>query len=201
MTPTEKNSPPRSALTASSLVCGLPMLGSGQGKAASDDAVIYGGGHGGNADLPGSPCSRAPCCRARAARACCWPEDYQGIATQLSRGGYRVDHVLTGREALSRGDPDIVLLDLGLPDIDGVHVRRRLREGSGAAIIVVTARGEETERVLALDAGASFARSDRSRRLRFIRTDERLVEGPGQRLTLTQRADAVRTDEHQPRGD
>jgi len=62
--------------------------------------------------------------------------------------------VLTGREALSRADPDVVLLDLGLPDIDGVHVCRRLRERSTAAIIVVTARGEQAERVLALDAGA-----------------------------------------------
>jgi DNA-binding response OmpR family regulator len=50
--------------------------------------------------------------------------------------------------------PDVVLLDLGLPDIDGVEVCRRLRQTSDAAIIVVTARGEETDRVLALDEGA-----------------------------------------------
>jgi len=85
-------------------------------------------------------------------------EDDQGIATQLVRGlirgGYRVDHVLTGREALNWGEPDVVLLDLGLPDADGVHICRQLRERSASAIIVVTARGEEAERVLALDAGA-----------------------------------------------
>lgn len=85
-------------------------------------------------------------------------EDDPGIATQLvrglSRGGYDVGHVTTGRDALSWGDPDVVLLDLGLPDTDGVEVCRRLRERSGVAIIVVTARGEEPERVLALDAGA-----------------------------------------------
>ncbi len=85
-------------------------------------------------------------------------EDDQGIATQLVRGlvrgGYRVDHVMTGQEALSWGEPDVVLLDLGLPDADGVQVCRRLRERSAAAIIVVTAHGEEAERVLALDAGA-----------------------------------------------
>jgi DNA-binding response OmpR family regulator len=85
-------------------------------------------------------------------------EDDPGIATQLvrglSRGGYDVEHVTTGRDALSRGDPDVVLLDLGLPDTDGVEVCRQLRERSGVAIIVVTARGEEPERVLALDAGA-----------------------------------------------
>jgi DNA-binding response OmpR family regulator len=85
-------------------------------------------------------------------------EDDQGIATQLVRGlvrgGYEADHVMTGREALAWGDPDVVLLDLGLPDTDGVDVCRQLRERSDAAIIVVTARGEEPERVLALDAGA-----------------------------------------------
>ncbi len=85
-------------------------------------------------------------------------EDDPGIATQLvrglSRGGYDVDHVTTGRAALAWGEPDVVLLDLALPDTDGVEVCRRLRERSPVAIIVVTARGEEPERVLALDAGA-----------------------------------------------
>jgi DNA-binding response OmpR family regulator len=85
-------------------------------------------------------------------------EDDPGIATQLVRGltrsGYRVDHVLTGGEALTWGEPDVVLLDLGLPDCDGVDVCQRLREKSRAAIIVVTAHGEETDRVAALDAGA-----------------------------------------------
>jgi DNA-binding response OmpR family regulator len=85
-------------------------------------------------------------------------EDDPGIATQLlrglSRGGYSADHVTTGRDALARGAADVVLLDLGLPDMDGVEVCRRLRERSGVAIIVVTARGEEPDRVLALDAGA-----------------------------------------------
>ena len=85
-------------------------------------------------------------------------EDDQGIATQLvrglTRGGYDVDHVTTGREALAWGEPDVVLLDLGLPDTDGVEVCRRMRARSPVAIIVVTARGEEHERVRALDAGA-----------------------------------------------
>jgi DNA-binding response OmpR family regulator len=85
-------------------------------------------------------------------------EDDQGIATQLvralARGGYQVDHVVTGQEALRWGDPDVVLLDLELPDTDGVHVCRQLRQRSAAAIIVVTAYGEESDRVTALDAGA-----------------------------------------------
>jgi DNA-binding response OmpR family regulator len=85
-------------------------------------------------------------------------EDDPGIATQLvrglTRGGYLVDHVMTASEALAHGEADVVLLDLELPDGDGVQVCRKLRERSGTAIIVVTAYGEETDRVNALDAGA-----------------------------------------------
>jgi DNA-binding response OmpR family regulator len=85
-------------------------------------------------------------------------EDDPGIATQLvrglTRGGYQVDHVITGHDALAWGEPDVVLLDLELPDADGVTVCRQLRQRSSAAIIVVTAHGEEADRVLALDAGA-----------------------------------------------
>jgi len=85
-------------------------------------------------------------------------EDDPGIATQLVRGldraGYSAESVALGADALRHPVPDVVLLDLGLPDIDGVDVCRRLREQSQAAIIVVTARGEEADRVLALDEGA-----------------------------------------------
>jgi DNA-binding response OmpR family regulator len=85
-------------------------------------------------------------------------EDDPGIAAQLvralARGGYQVDHVVTGAEALRRDDPDVVLLDLELPDTDGVQVCRQLRQRSGTAIIVITAFGEESDRVTALDAGA-----------------------------------------------
>jgi DNA-binding response OmpR family regulator len=85
-------------------------------------------------------------------------EDDPGIATQLVRGleraGYSADSVAKGAEALRRPTSDVVLLDLGLPDLDGIDVCRRLRADSDAAIIVVTARGEEADRVLALDEGA-----------------------------------------------
>jgi DNA-binding response OmpR family regulator len=85
-------------------------------------------------------------------------EDDPGIATQLVRGleraGYAADSVALGAEALRRPPSDVVLLDLGLPDLDGIEVCRRLRADSDTAIIVVTARGEEADRVLALDEGA-----------------------------------------------
>jgi DNA-binding response OmpR family regulator len=86
-------------------------------------------------------------------------EDDPGIARSLviglTRAGYRARSVATGAAALAAGPaPDVVLLDLGLPDLDGVEVCRRLRRRSGAVIIVVTSRGEEADRVTALDEGA-----------------------------------------------
>jgi DNA-binding response OmpR family regulator len=77
-------------------------------------------------------------------------EDDASIAAQLvrglSRGGYQVNHVMTGNEALSWGQSDVVLLDLELPDLDGVQVCRKLRERTDAAIIVVTAPGGDVVR-------------------------------------------------------
>lgn len=85
-------------------------------------------------------------------------EDDAGIATQLSRGlriaGYEISSVTTGRDMPRWPATDVVLLDLGLPDIDGLDVCRQIRARSDAAIIVVTARGEESDRVRALDQGA-----------------------------------------------
>ena len=63
----------------------------------------------------------------------------------------------TGAEALveaSTRGPDLVLLDLGLPDIDGTEVTRRIREWSALPIVVISARGQERDKVEALDAGA-----------------------------------------------
>jgi DNA-binding response OmpR family regulator len=65
-----------------------------------------------------------------------------------------VQTVGTGAEALAAEAFDVVLLDLGLPDVDGVEVCRLLRSRSSAAVLVVTARGEEGDRVAALDEGA-----------------------------------------------
>lgn len=60
----------------------------------------------------------------------------------------------TGREALDASTPDVVLLDLGLPDIDGYAVCRQLRARSSVPILVVTARGAEMDRVIGLELGA-----------------------------------------------
>ena len=81
-------------------------------------------------------------------------EDDPTIAEPLQRGlmreGFDVDLAATGAEALAAGECDLVLLDLGLPDIDGRDVCRQLRARSGIPIIVVTARGDEIDRVILL---------------------------------------------------
>jgi DNA-binding response OmpR family regulator len=85
-------------------------------------------------------------------------EDDAAIAVPLSEGlvraGYDVDWVCTGAAAVAADPADVVLLDLGLPDLDGRSVCAQLRRRSDAVIIVVTARSEESERVGALDMGA-----------------------------------------------
>ncbi len=90
-------------------------------------------------------------------------EDDPGLAASavdgLAAQGFTVDHVATGQAALdsvaSAGPvPDVILLDLGLPDIDGQEVCRRIRATSEVPIIVVSARGDEADRVIALELGA-----------------------------------------------
>lgn len=85
-------------------------------------------------------------------------EDDPAIGAQLVKGltriGCRTALVRDGSGALLHDVAGLVLLDLGLPDVDGVQLCRRLRQRSPVPIIVVTARGAEADRVAALDAGA-----------------------------------------------
>jgi DNA-binding response OmpR family regulator len=76
------------------------------------------------------------------------------LVSGLGRYGMQVDRVRTGAEALAPASHDLVLLDLGLPDVDGMDVCRRLRATSDVPIIVITARSEEVDRVLGLELGA-----------------------------------------------
>lgn len=85
-------------------------------------------------------------------------EDDETIAEPLTEGlanfGLTVDHVTTGAEGLRRPYGDVVLLDLGLPDMDGVDVCRGIRQVSDVPVIILSARGEEADRVLGLELGA-----------------------------------------------
>ncbi|MEZ5245095.1 MAG: response regulator transcription factor [Acidimicrobiales bacterium] len=76
------------------------------------------------------------------------------LRTGLTREGFDVEIAATAAEALAAEIPDLVLLDLGLPDLDGRVVCRELRARSSVPIIIVTARGDEIERVTLLEAGA-----------------------------------------------
>jgi DNA-binding response OmpR family regulator len=76
------------------------------------------------------------------------------LTAALRRSGYEVEHVSTASAALAAPPCDLVLLDIGLPDGDGVDICRRLRESSDVAIIMLTARGEERNRVVGLRSGA-----------------------------------------------
>jgi two-component system, OmpR family, response regulator RegX3 len=85
-------------------------------------------------------------------------EDEDAIADPLVDGlrreGFEVDRAATGTDALAAARADLVLLDLRLPDTDGLDVCRQLRERSDIPIIVVSARGEESDRVVGLELGA-----------------------------------------------
>ena len=85
------------------------------------------------------------------------PSVADGIIDGLGDAAFEVHHSATGAAALSdfaTFGPDIVLLDLGLPDMDGTDVCRSLRKQSAVPIIVVSARGDEIDRVVSLEMGA-----------------------------------------------
>jgi len=79
------------------------------------------------------------------------------LRAALDGAEYQLVEAATGREGLAQaagGRPDVVLLDLGLPDTDGLEVIRRIREWSATPVIVISARGQESDKIAALDIGA-----------------------------------------------
>jgi two-component system KDP operon response regulator KdpE len=81
----------------------------------------------------------------------------RAVAPLLRSRGYEVDVVGTGLEAVNAvadHAPDLIVLDLGLPDLEGTEVCRRIRKHSKAPIVILSARGEEADKVAALDLGA-----------------------------------------------
>jgi two-component system KDP operon response regulator KdpE len=79
------------------------------------------------------------------------------LRVALNGHGFKVSEAATGQEALlaiTKERPDLIILDLGLPDMDGVEVTRRLREWSTVPVIILSVREQEVEKIAALDAGA-----------------------------------------------
>jgi two-component system KDP operon response regulator KdpE len=145
------------------------------------------------------------------------PQILRFLQPALEASGYTVLHAGAGRDALraaANSAPDIVILDLGLPDLDGKDVLRQLRRFSKAPVVVLSARDAEAEKIDALDAGADdyiekpFAIGELLARLRvalrhargvaedrpILKTDglvidreRRLVSRDGQAIKLTPR--------------
>lgn len=85
------------------------------------------------------------------------PEIRRFLRVSLSEHGYLTLEAGEGGEGLTMAAaerPDLVILDLGLPDMDGMDVAKRIREWSKVPIIILSARGQETDKVTALDSGA-----------------------------------------------
>jgi two-component system KDP operon response regulator KdpE len=85
------------------------------------------------------------------------PQILRALTTNLRARGYEVDEAATGEDALelaARRHPDVVILDLGLPGIDGIEVVHGLRGWTQLPILVLSAREDEASKVAALDAGA-----------------------------------------------
>jgi two-component system alkaline phosphatase synthesis response regulator PhoP len=121
----------------------------------------------------------------------------QIVRDYLQHAGFAVITAADGREALARvreRRPDLVLLDLGLPAIDGMEVARQLRQSGNTPIIMLTARVEETDRLRGLDAGADdyitkpFSPREVVARVRAVL---RRAEPHGGRADILQRADLV----------
>ena len=84
-------------------------------------------------------------------------ETRAALVRELTARGYRVDQAIDGGSALQRWDarrPDVVLLDLGLPDTDGVQIIGRIRRESATPILILSGRYDEREKVEALERGA-----------------------------------------------
>jgi two-component system KDP operon response regulator KdpE len=109
------------------------------------------------------------------------------LRTSLSTAGYRLEEVSTGNAALAaaeRKPPDLVILDLGLPDIDGQIVLKKLREWLTSPLIILSARNQEAQKVTALDQGADdyltkpFSTAELLARIRVaLRNREMLLSG------------------------
>jgi two-component system, OmpR family, KDP operon response regulator KdpE len=117
------------------------------------------------------------------------PQMRRFLRAALIGHGYKLIEAETGAAGLTEAatrNPEIIILDLGLPDLDGLEVTRRLREWSRTPIIVISARGQEKDKVAALDAGADdyltkpFGVGELLARLRVALRHREALAGPGE---------------------
>jgi two-component system, OmpR family, KDP operon response regulator KdpE len=115
------------------------------------------------------------------------------LEAYLVRRGYRVDGVSTATEALRAWDAhraDLILLDLGLPDADGIEVVRKVRREATTPIVILSARGAERDKIAALEAGADdyltkpFGTDELNARIRAVLRRAAGPEADAGRLTL-----------------
>ncbi|HZU84079.1 MAG TPA: response regulator [Polyangiaceae bacterium] len=128
------------------------------------------------------------------------PQVRRFLRNSLESTDYKLFEAGTGEAGLAAAAshrPDVILLDLGLPDIDGTEVTRKLREWTATPIIILSARGEDQDKVAALDAGADdyltkpFSLSELLAR---VRVAERHAEQQGERNDAVFTLDDLRID-------
>ena len=132
------------------------------------------------------------------------------LHTALTAQGFAVYEATNGQETLNavvENRPDVIILDLGLPDFDGVEVTRRLREWSNTPIIILSVREAEQDKIAALDAGADdyltkpFGTGELMARMRVVmrrlagKSDEPILQVDHLKMDLSRRV--VTLDENQ----
>ena len=139
------------------------------------------------------------------------PSIAQSVVASLTTAGLEVTHVDSGQaaiDAVQTMQPDVVLMDLGLPDMDGLDASRTIRESSSVPIIIVSARGDELDRVLGLELGADdyvvkpFSQRELLARIRAVTrrgtesgaTAHQSVVVGSDRLVIDERAHTVSLD-------
>ncbi|MGH2462786.1 MAG: response regulator transcription factor [Candidatus Limnocylindria bacterium] len=147
------------------------------------------------------------------------PRIVQLVRDYLERAGFAVSTARSGPEALMRARqdrPELIVLDLGLPGLDGLEVTRRLRRDSGVPIIMLTARDDETDKVVGLELGADdyvtkpFSPRELTARVRavlrrhagetdaeLIRAGELVLDVPRLRVEVARREVSLTTTEFQ----
>lgn len=132
----------------------------------------------------------------------------KSVIASLVAAGMETEHVSTGADAIAsatRLQPDVILMDLGLPDMDGLDVSKAIRETSQVPIIIVSARGDELDRVLGLELGADdyvvkpFSQRELLARIRAVTRRGNEVPNntsvrAGSRLVIDERAHTVTLD-------